>query len=80
MKTLKRIAAVLAVSATLFISTPSKAQNDPNNNMVSSRNDDDNDHNWGWVGLLGLLGLLGLKRKDDRRTANYSTANIGEKR
>ena len=25
--------------------------------------DDDND-NWGWLGLLGLAGLLGLRRRD----------------
>jgi hypothetical protein len=80
MKTLKRIAAVLAMSGTLFISTPLMAQNDPNNNTASSGRDSDNDHNWGWVGLIGLLGLLGLKRKDDRRTANYSTANTGGNR
>ncbi|PTX64386.1 MYXO-CTERM domain-containing protein [Melghirimyces profundicolus] len=26
---------------------------------------DDNDTDWGWIGLLGLLGLLGRRRKDD---------------
>ena len=77
MKTLKRMAAVLALSATLFISTPLLAQNDPNNNTAGAVHDNDNDHDWGWVGLLGLLGLIGLKRKDEKRTANYSTANTG---
>lgn len=27
-------------------------------------NYDDNDTDWGWVGLLGLAGLLGLRRRD----------------
>jgi hypothetical protein len=80
MKTLKRIAALLAVSTTLFISTPLMAQNDPNNTTASSGRDNDNDHNWSWVGLIGLLGFLGLKRKDDRRTANYSKTNTGGNR
>jgi len=77
MKTLKRMVAVLVMCTSLFISTPLQAQSDPNNTTSGTVNDNDNDHDWGWVGLLGLLGLLGLKRKDDRRTANYSTANTG---
>lgn len=26
--------------------------------------DDDNDTDWGWIGLLGLAGLLGLRRRE----------------
>ena len=26
--------------------------------------DEDDDMDWGWVGLLGLAGLLGLRRRD----------------
>ncbi|MET3658889.1 WGxxGxxG family protein [Sporosarcina psychrophila] len=26
---------------------------------------DDDDTDWGWIGLLGLAGLLGLRRKDN---------------
>jgi MYXO-CTERM domain-containing protein len=26
--------------------------------------DNDNDRDWGWLGLLGLAGLLGLRRRD----------------
>ncbi|KAF6631787.1 WGxxGxxG family protein [Paenibacillus sp. LX16] len=31
--------------------------------MLTTNNDDDND-NWGWLGLLGLIGLAGLKRRE----------------
>jgi MYXO-CTERM domain-containing protein len=27
----------------------------------------DNDTDWGWIGLVGLAGLLGLRRRNDRR-------------
>lgn len=27
--------------------------------------DDDDDMDWGWIGLLGLAGLLGLRRRDN---------------
>lgn len=29
--------------------------------------DEDDDMEWGWIGLLGLAGLMGLKRRDDRK-------------
>lgn len=28
----------------------------------------DNDFDWGWVGLLGLIGLAGLRGRDKERT------------
>jgi MYXO-CTERM domain-containing protein len=39
---------------------------------------DDNDTDWGWLGLLGLAGLMGLKRREpvvhrDTRTATAPT-------
>lgn len=34
---------------------------------VAATDDDDNDMEWGWIGLLGLVGLMGLKRRDDRK-------------
>ncbi|WP_460452454.1 WGxxGxxG family protein [Alsobacter sp. SYSU BS001988] len=34
------------------------------------RHDDDNRHNWGWVGLVGLLGLGGLMKRSERRIAS----------
>lgn len=29
---------------------------------------DDNDFDWGWLGLIGLLGLAGLRNRDRERT------------
>ena len=29
---------------------------------------DDNDIDWGWLGLLGLIGLAGLRSKGRERT------------
>ncbi|WP_317971050.1 WGxxGxxG family protein [Paenibacillus sp. CCS19] len=29
---------------------------------------DDNDFDWGWLGLLGLAGLFGLRSRDRERT------------
>jgi MYXO-CTERM domain-containing protein len=31
--------------------------------QTDTRRDDDN-RDWGWIGLLGLAGLLGLRRRD----------------
>ncbi|WP_108022044.1 WGxxGxxG family protein [Melghirimyces profundicolus] len=41
---------------------------DMGNNMrpVANTTADEDDNDWGWVGLAGLLGLLGLRRRDDR--------------
>jgi MYXO-CTERM domain-containing protein len=36
-------------------------------NANAVNNDDDNDRDWGWIGLVGLAGLLGLRRRNDRR-------------
>lgn len=41
------------------------ANNNVNDNTANM--DDDDDMEWGWLGLLGLLGLAGLKRRDDRK-------------
>ncbi|MGP4060505.1 WGxxGxxG family protein [Halobacillus sp. H74] len=39
--------------------------NDDVRNVATGNNDDD-DTDWGWVGLIGLAGLLGLRRRDTR--------------
>ena len=54
--------------------------------MVDNDRDDD-DQDWGWIGLLGLAGLLGLRRRDnvdryttpttDRYTTPPSTGSTG---
>lgn len=39
--------------------------NNIGNNMRGVTNtNDDNDTDWGWIGLAGLLGLLGLRRRE----------------
>lgn len=36
--------------------------------------DDDDDTDWGWIGLLGLAGLLGLRRREpDHRHVDTTT-------
>ncbi|MBT2770908.1 WGxxGxxG-CTERM domain-containing protein [Halomonas sp. ISL-60] len=41
------------------------------NNVRTNATDNDNDMDWGWLGLLGLLGLVGMrKRVSDRDHAN----------
>ena len=54
----------------------SPAQEEPRNTGRAETNDDvarrnqsagmneNEERNWGWVGLLGLAGLLGLRRRD----------------
>ena len=64
--------------AALMSAAPAQAQNSNNNNSGGTatanraddnRNDnrrvarDDDDRDWGWLGLLGLAGLLGLMPK-----------------
>lgn len=38
------------------------------NNYRTLANDNDNDMDWGWLGLLGLAGLFGLRSRDRERT------------
>ena len=38
-----------------------------NEDAAVAATDDDDDMEWGWIGLLGLVGLMGLKRRDDRK-------------
>lgn len=41
-----------------------------NNNRTDyqrTATEEDDDTDWGWIGLLGLLGLLGRRRRDDKR-------------
>jgi hypothetical protein len=34
--------------------------------VAATNNNDDNDMDWGWLGLIGLAGLLG-RRRDNRK-------------
>ncbi|KQO04619.1 WGxxGxxG family protein [Paenibacillus sp. Leaf72] len=38
------------------------------NNYRTNATTDDNDFDWGWLGLLGLAGLFGLRSRDRERT------------
>jgi MYXO-CTERM domain-containing protein len=33
---------------------------------VDNNAGDDDDTDWGWIGLLGLVGLLGLRKRDNK--------------
>ncbi|KIL48225.1 WGxxGxxG family protein [Jeotgalibacillus soli] len=50
----------------MLAGVPAYAQHDTDENpdtaVQTDANDDDTD--WGWIGLIGLAGLLGLRRKD----------------
>jgi MYXO-CTERM domain-containing protein len=48
------------VPSAVAAQTPS----DPAAAQPTTNFDDDDDMDWGWVGLLGLAGLLGLRRRD----------------
>ena len=45
---------------------------------VAPVEEEDDDMDWGWLGLLGLAGLLGLKKRrdDDIRTRPASTTTM----
>lgn len=65
-----RNSALFVALSILSLTTAAFAQtaNQANVNATGSENrvmarDDDDDTNWGWVGLLGLAGLLGLLPK-----------------
>jgi len=34
---------------------------------ATNNNENDDDMDWGWLGLIGLAGLLGRRRRDDRK-------------
>lgn len=34
---------------------------------ATNDNENDDDMDWGWLGLIGLAGLLGRRRRDDRK-------------
>ncbi|BAZ09023.1 hypothetical protein NIES4071_08290 [Calothrix sp. NIES-4071] len=36
---------------------------------------EDNDFNWGWLGLIGLVGLAGLAGKKQETTTAYQEPN-----
>ncbi|SFT05908.1 WGxxGxxG family protein [Paenibacillus sp. BC26] len=43
-----------------------------NGNYRANAVNDDNDFDWGWLGLLGLLGLAGLRSRNHDRNPERS--------
>ena len=64
MKTLISISFLLLflVPAVAFAQTDRQAVD---NRTDATRQDDREQHNYGWIGLLGLAGLAGLRRKSE---------------
>ncbi|MBU5347536.1 MULTISPECIES: WGxxGxxG family protein [Paenibacillus] len=65
------IALILAVPA--FAENNNMNSNDMRTNNVNTNGyntnavGNDNDTDWGWLGLLGLAGLVGLRRRNPER-------------
>lgn len=47
--------------------TPSFAQGTDEGGTVTTTQTEEDDQDWGWIGLLGLAGLAGLLRRDRPR-------------
>lgn len=60
------------------LSLPVLAQTSPTLAQATVEDDDlveDDDFDWGWVGLIGLLGLAGLAGRNRRETTTYRDPN-----
>jgi MYXO-CTERM domain-containing protein len=57
------LAASIAVAGATVPSVASAQATQPGATETMNTEDDD-DTDWGWIGLLGLAGLLGLRRRD----------------
>ncbi|MNQ86334.1 hypothetical protein D3C85_1015250 [compost metagenome] len=53
------------------MSTKSTGTTTSNNYRAYANTNDDNDMDWGWLGLVGLLGLAGLRGNNKRRDESY---------
>jgi hypothetical protein len=72
LKKLLALLFTLAFTFTIMGTATYAADTNGNNDTVDeaadvATTDDDDDMEWGWIGLLGLAGLMGLKRRDDRK-------------
>ncbi|HEX6049061.1 MAG TPA: WGxxGxxG family protein [Gemmatimonadaceae bacterium] len=57
------VAGLTVAGATVPAAVQAQTPSDPAATQTMPDYDDD-DQDWGWVGLLGLAGLLGLRRRD----------------
>ena len=63
MKTLMSLSLLLFLVPTIAIAQADRQAAD--NRTGSTRDDNREHHNYGWIGLLGLAGLAGLRRKSE---------------
>jgi MYXO-CTERM domain-containing protein len=65
MKTLMSISLLLFLGPTIAIAQADRQATDNRGDSPSTREDNREHHNYGWIGLLGLAGLAGLRRKSE---------------
>jgi MYXO-CTERM domain-containing protein len=63
MKTLMSISLLLFLGPSITLAQTDRQAAD--NRADSTREDNREHHNYGWIGLIGLLGLAGLRRKSE---------------
>lgn len=75
MKTIKMLFCSVLIGLCVLSTSHSVSAQDNDREFRTTESDDD-DSDWGWVGLLGLAGLIGLRGKSkdhdvdrDRRTS-----------
>lgn len=66
-----------AASPALATSQPMAAPADPAGQSIGTNAtaDEQNDTDWGWIGVVGLAGLAGLFRRRDRDTGAARTTH-----
>ncbi|KRF05463.1 hypothetical protein ASG89_20230 [Paenibacillus sp. Soil766] len=57
--------------STKSLSTTTPSTYGTNSYRANATTDNDNDMDWGWLGLVGLLGLAGLRSNNKRRDESY---------